>query len=316
MQQKPSNDARHNQHNPRYANYRAPLMHKRHPQHSAQPRYTSGAPRTWKRHQQEHWPQRPTERSNRTPHAEGRAGDCPGPRKKAATAGTGHGCRLAVTRRRLKPQPPWARRQRRRPADRRWWARPPCHHRCPALQRLSPLVCEYAPLAGLRLKRRAATRWCSQRLSNELVTIEGTVGEPGLAVIKPLELQLAVEVNGCPSPPPDNKCWRNARHPRPKRHSGAIPAQNCTRSGPTSEVRAGRWRHTLCGLTYHHAKTWTAPPPPLPRDATPPPHGSKGGGNSTYCCSHKGVALAMGVVVPREGEGGLGLFPYKRSPGP
>ena len=120
MQQKRSNDPRNNQHNPRYANYWAPLTHKRHPPQPAQPRYTNGAPRTWKRHQQEHWPQRPTERSNRTPHAEGRAGDCPGPRKKAATAGTGHGCRLAVTRRRLKPQPPWARRQRRRPADRRW----------------------------------------------------------------------------------------------------------------------------------------------------------------------------------------------------
>ena len=38
-----------------------------------------------KRHQQEHRPQRPTERSDPTQHAKGRAGDCPGPRKETAT---------------------------------------------------------------------------------------------------------------------------------------------------------------------------------------------------------------------------------------
>ena len=37
------------------------------------------------RHQQEHWPQRPTERSDPTQHAKGRTGDCPGPRKGATT---------------------------------------------------------------------------------------------------------------------------------------------------------------------------------------------------------------------------------------
>ena len=37
------------------------------------------APRTRKRHQPEHRPQRPTERSDPTQHAEGRTGDCPGP---------------------------------------------------------------------------------------------------------------------------------------------------------------------------------------------------------------------------------------------
>ena len=45
----------------------------------------NGAPRTRKRHQQEHRPERPTERSNPTQHAEGRTGDCPGPRKETAT---------------------------------------------------------------------------------------------------------------------------------------------------------------------------------------------------------------------------------------
>ena len=39
------------------------------------------APRTRKRHQREHRPQRPTERSDPTQHAEGRTGDRPGPRK-------------------------------------------------------------------------------------------------------------------------------------------------------------------------------------------------------------------------------------------
>ena len=52
----------------------------------AQPRYANyWAPRTRKRHQQEHRPQRPTQRSNPTQHAKGRTGDCPGPRKETAT---------------------------------------------------------------------------------------------------------------------------------------------------------------------------------------------------------------------------------------
>ena len=72
---------------PQYANYWAPLMHKRHiPPHSAQPRHTNHwAPRTRKRHQQEHRPQRPTERSAPMQHAKGRTGDCPGPRKETTT---------------------------------------------------------------------------------------------------------------------------------------------------------------------------------------------------------------------------------------
>ena len=43
------------------------------------------APRTRKRHQQEHRPQRPTERSDPTQHAKGRTGACSGPRKGATT---------------------------------------------------------------------------------------------------------------------------------------------------------------------------------------------------------------------------------------
>ena len=86
-QQKQSNDPRNNQHNPQYANYWAPLTHKRYiPPHSAQPQHTNDwAPRTRKRHQQEHRPQRPTERSDPTQHAKGRTGDRPGPRKGATT---------------------------------------------------------------------------------------------------------------------------------------------------------------------------------------------------------------------------------------
>ena len=63
----------------------APLTRKWHiPPHPAPPQHTNHwAPRTRKRHQQEHRPQRPTERSDPTQHAEGRAGDCPGPRKGA-----------------------------------------------------------------------------------------------------------------------------------------------------------------------------------------------------------------------------------------
>ena len=43
---------------------------------------------SWKRHQQEHRPQRLTERSDPTQRAEGRTGDCPGPRKGATTRRT------------------------------------------------------------------------------------------------------------------------------------------------------------------------------------------------------------------------------------
>ena len=82
-----ANDPGNNQHNPQYANYWAPLTRTRHiPPHSAQPRHTNdGAPRTRKRHQREHRPQRPTERSDPTQHAKGRAGDCPGPRNETTT---------------------------------------------------------------------------------------------------------------------------------------------------------------------------------------------------------------------------------------
>ena len=60
---------------------------KRHiPPHPAQPRHTNHwAPRTRKRHQREHRPQRPTERSDPTQHAKGRTGDRPGPRKGTTT---------------------------------------------------------------------------------------------------------------------------------------------------------------------------------------------------------------------------------------
>ena len=63
---------------------------KRHiPPHPAQPRHTDHwAPRTRKRRQQEHRPQRPTERSDPTQHAKGRTGDCPGPRKETTTRRT------------------------------------------------------------------------------------------------------------------------------------------------------------------------------------------------------------------------------------
>ena len=54
--------------------------------HPAQPQHTNyWAPRTRKRHQQEHRPQRPTERSDPTQHAKRRTGDCPWPRKKTTT---------------------------------------------------------------------------------------------------------------------------------------------------------------------------------------------------------------------------------------
>ena len=63
------------------------LTRKRHTMpHSAQSQRTNyWAPRTRKRHQQEHRPQRPTESSDPTQHAKGRTGDRPGPRKGATT---------------------------------------------------------------------------------------------------------------------------------------------------------------------------------------------------------------------------------------
>ena len=78
-QQKQSNDPANNQHSPN-----GPTRHTM--PHSAQPQHTNyWAPRPRKRHQQEHRPQRPTERSDPTQHAKGRTGDCPGPRKGATT---------------------------------------------------------------------------------------------------------------------------------------------------------------------------------------------------------------------------------------
>ena len=54
--------------------------------HPAQHRHTNHwAPRTRKRHQQEHRRQQPTERSNLTQHAKGRTGGCPGPHKETTT---------------------------------------------------------------------------------------------------------------------------------------------------------------------------------------------------------------------------------------
>ena len=78
------NDPGNNQHNPQYVN--------------------DWAPRTRQRHQQEHRPQRPSERSDPTQHAKGRTGDCPGPRKGATTrrnvtqGGTGGGAPKCRTR--------------------------------------------------------------------------------------------------------------------------------------------------------------------------------------------------------------------------
>ena len=82
-------------------NYWAPLTRKRHtPPHSAQPQHTNyWAPQTRKRHQQDHQQERPTEHSDPTQHAEGRADDCPGPRKETAT-------RRNVTRGVPRPPPP------------------------------------------------------------------------------------------------------------------------------------------------------------------------------------------------------------------
>ena len=64
-QQKPSSDHRNIQHNPRYANYWAPL--------------------TPKRRHKEHGPQRPSERIDPTQQVKGRTGDCPEPSKETAT---------------------------------------------------------------------------------------------------------------------------------------------------------------------------------------------------------------------------------------
>ena len=63
--QKPSNDPHNDQHPPQCAK--------------------DWAPRTRKRHQQEHRLQRPSERSDPTQHAKGRTGDCPGPHRETAT---------------------------------------------------------------------------------------------------------------------------------------------------------------------------------------------------------------------------------------
>ena len=72
-----------------YRNTSAQVCEARRPRRGgggAQPQHTNyWAPQTRKRHQQEHRPQRPTERSAPTQHAKGRTGDCPGPRKETTT---------------------------------------------------------------------------------------------------------------------------------------------------------------------------------------------------------------------------------------
>ena len=71
-QQKQSNDPGNNQHI-----LNTPIIG------SAQPQHTNyWAPRTQKRHQQEHQPQRPTESRDLTQHAKGRTGDRPAPVKE------------------------------------------------------------------------------------------------------------------------------------------------------------------------------------------------------------------------------------------
>ena len=58
---------------------------------TAQPQHTNyWAPRTRKRHQREHRPQRPTERSDPMQHVKGRTGDCPGPVKEHQPDGMSH----------------------------------------------------------------------------------------------------------------------------------------------------------------------------------------------------------------------------------
>ena len=62
------------------------------PHQLAQPRCANyWAPLTRKRHQQEHRPQRPSEYSDPTQHAQGRTGDCQGPREETATDGMSQG---------------------------------------------------------------------------------------------------------------------------------------------------------------------------------------------------------------------------------
>ena len=85
-QQRPYNDPRNNQHNPQYANYWAPLRRQRH--HKA------------------HRPRGPTESSDPTQHAEGRTGDCPGPRKDNATECHTGGGRRGFTSIAPPPRPP------------------------------------------------------------------------------------------------------------------------------------------------------------------------------------------------------------------
>ena len=77
---------------PQYTNYWAPLTRKRHIMpHPAQPQHTNHwSQRTQKRHQHEHRPQRPTESSDPTQHAERRTGDCPCPVKKQQPDGMSH----------------------------------------------------------------------------------------------------------------------------------------------------------------------------------------------------------------------------------
>ena len=72
---------------PQYTYYWAPLTCKWHIlPHPAQPQHTNHwAPRMWRRHQQEHRPQQPTESSNATQDAKGRTGDCPRPPKETTT---------------------------------------------------------------------------------------------------------------------------------------------------------------------------------------------------------------------------------------
>ena len=126
---------------PQNADYWAPLTRKWHiTPHPAQPRHTNRcAPRTRKQHQQEHRPQRPTERSDPMQHAKGRTGDCPGPRKGTATRWNvtqgGGDCRVA-----LPPPPP----QQPQPAQgggsrspsTHTHPHPHPHTRCPTLQAL------------------------------------------------------------------------------------------------------------------------------------------------------------------------------------
>ena len=210
--------------------------------HSAQPRHTNRwAPRTQKRHQQEHRPQRPTERSDPTQHAKGRTGDCPGPRKGTTTRrnvtreGGGHGA-LKRENARLRGSAKCIASRRSqvcRRAASPWAASDVCSSHVPRNRQESPNFCSEKAFAN---PRREPHRLCAAAAPVPVpLTLCPPEGSEGLARAMPY---------GAPGPRPGHHVPTRSHAPEAVRQAvgGGCRSGWGRLLSVTNATQAGIWR--------------------------------------------------------------------------